>query len=298
MIQVAYLIAAVLFILGLRGLTAPDTARRGMNLAALGMLAAVIGTLLHHDIVRYEWILVGIVVGSAVGAAMAIFMPMTAMPQRIALSHAFGALAATLVGLAKYDILMADGDLGRARMGAIAFEVMFGSLTITGSLMAFAKLQELMRGAPITYRGQNAMNITLFALTFCLFIYLVFDPSQRELLYVMAGLGLTIVVLMVLPIGGADMPVVISLLNSYAGLAASATGFAIDNNVLIIAGALDGASGFLLSILMSRARTALRERSGAFGTPQERPGLRAPPAPRCARSPSRTPPSRWPTRGS
>jgi H+-translocating NAD(P) transhydrogenase subunit beta len=277
LIQAAYLLAAVLFILGLRGLTAPDTARRGMNLAAVGMLAAVVGTLLHHEIVRYEWILVGVVVGSAVGAAMAIFMPMTAMPQRIALSHAFGALAATLVGLAKYDILMAGGELDRARMAAIAFEVMFGSLTITGSLMAFAKLQELMKGAPIVYRGQNAMNISLFALTFCLFVYLVVDPSQREMLYVMSGMGLAIGVLMVLPIGGADMPVVVSLLNSYAGLAASATGFAIDNNVLIIAGALDGASGFLLSILMSRAmnRSFANVIFGAFGTPQESEGAKS-----------------------
>ena len=277
LIQAAYLLAAVLFILGLRGLTAPDTARRGMNLAALGMLAAVIGTLLHHDIVRFEWILVGAVVGSAVGAAMAIFMPMTAMPQRIALSHAFGALAATLVGLAKYDILMAGGDFGRARMGAIAFEVMFGALTVTGSLMAFAKLQELMRGTPITYRGQNAMNLTLFAATFGLFIYLIVDPSQRHLLYVLAGLGLAIGVLMVLPIGGADMPVVVSLLNSYAGLSASAMGFAIDNNVLIIAGALDGTSGFLLSILMSRAmnRSFANVIFGAFGTPQETAGAKS-----------------------
>jgi hypothetical protein len=134
-----------------------------------------------------------------------------------------------------------------------------------------------MRGSPITYRGQNAMNISLFAVTFCLFVYLVFDPSQRELLYVMAGLGLGIGVLMVLPIGGADMPVVVSLLNSYAGLAASATGFAIDNNVLIIAGALDGASGFLLSVLMSRAmnRSFANVIFGAFGTPQERPGAKS-----------------------
>jgi NAD(P) transhydrogenase subunit beta len=162
-------------------------------------------------------------------------------------------------------------------MAAIAFEVMFGSLTITGSLMAFAKLQELMKGAPITYRGQNAMNISLFALTFCLFVYLVVDPSQREMLYVMAGMGLAIGVLMVLPIGGADMPVVVSLLNSYAGLAASATGFAIDNNVLIIAGALDGASGFLLSILMSRAmnRSFANVIFGAFGTPQETAGAKS-----------------------
>ena len=154
LIQAAYLAAAVLFILGLRGLTAPDTARRGMNLAALGMLA---GRGRHAAPPRHRQLRVDRRRASwsarAVGAAMAICMPMTAMPQRIALSHAFGALAATLVGVAEYDILTAGGELGRARMGAIGFEVLFGSLTITGSLMAFGKLQELVPGAPITYRG-------------------------------------------------------------------------------------------------------------------------------------------------
>jgi NAD(P) transhydrogenase subunit beta len=268
-IQAAYLAASVLFIFGLRALSQkPETARRGMNLAGLGMLVAVAGTLLQRQIVTYEWILVGLVIGSAVGAAMAIFMPMTAMPQRIAISHAFGALAATLVGLAKYDIFVAHETLDRFRMGAIGFEVMFGSLTVTGSIMAFAKLQELVKGAPITYRLQNASNLALFALSAVLLVWLVIDPSRRDLLYVMAGIGLAIGVLMVLPIGGADMPVVVSLLNSYAGLAAAATGFAIDNNVLIIAGALDGTSGFLLSVLMSRAmnRSFTNVIFGAFGS--------------------------------
>ncbi len=264
-VEIAYLLASVLFILGLRGLSSAATARRGMNLAAIGMLLAVIGTLLNQHIITYHWILVGGVVGSVIGAAMAIFMPMTAMPQRIALSHAFGALAATLVGIEKYHRLGAE--IGSAKMAAVGFEVMFGSLTVTGSLMAFAKLQELVKGAPITYPLQNHTNISLFVGTFAMFLYLIFDPASANVFYVMIAAGLAIGVLMVLPIGGADMPVVVSLLNSYAGLAAAATGFALENNVLIIAGALDGASGFLLSILMSRAmnRSFTNVIFGAFG---------------------------------
>ena len=264
-IQASYLTASVLFILSLRGLSSPDTARRGMNLGAIGMLIAVVGTLLQHEIVRFEWILAGLVLGSAIGAPMAIFMPMTAMPQRIAISHAFGALAATLVGIDKY--YRHGAELGSATMAAVGFEVMFGSLTITGSFMAFGKLQELVRGAPITYPLQNASNLALFASTFGILLYLIFDPGNAHLFYAMACFGLAIGVLMVLPIGGADMPVVVSLLNSYAGLASAATGFALSNNVLLIAGALDGASGFLLSILMSRAmnRSFGNVLFGAFG---------------------------------
>jgi len=264
-IQGSYLTASVLFILCLRGLSSPETARRGMNFGALGMLIAIVGTLLQQEIVRPEWIVAGLVLGSAIGAPMAIFMPMTAMPQRIAISHAFGALAATLVGIDKY--YRHGAELGSGTMTAVGFEVFFGSLTITGSFMAFAKLQELVRGAPITYRLQNATNLTLFASTFGIFLYLIFDPGNAHLFYGMIFLGLMIGVLMVLPIGGADMPVVVSLLNSYAGLASAATGFALSNNVLIIAGALDGTSGFLLSVLMSRAmnRSFRNVLFGAFG---------------------------------
>lgn len=265
-IQVAYLAASVLFILGLKGLTAPDKARRGMQLAAIGMLVAVVGTLLHHDIVSYVWILIGLVLGSLIGAAMSIWMPMTAIPQRTAISHAFGALAATLVGIAHYHEHVSHG-LGRIEMAALGFEVMFGSLTITGSLMAFGKLQGLLPSAPITYKMQNASNIGLFILAVILFVYLIFNPDSQLAFYSMVGVGLLVGVLIVIPIGGADMPVVISLLNSYAGLASSATGFALQNNVLIIAGALDGASGFLLSILMSKAmnRSFTNVLFGAFG---------------------------------
>jgi NAD(P) transhydrogenase subunit beta len=268
-IQGAYLASSVLFILGLRSLTKADEARRGMNLAALGMLLAIVGTLVHQDIVRYDWIIAGLVVGTLIGYPMGMFVPMTAMPQRIAISHLFGALAATLVGIAEYWNLSHAGGVSRGTMAALGFEVLFGSLTVTGSFMAFGKLQEILPGRPITYPGQNAVNIALFLGTLGMFGYLVVHPEASTVFYVMAGLAFLIGIFMVLPIGGADMPVVISLLNSYAGLAASATGFAIGNNVLIIAGALDGASGFLLSILMSKAmnRSFGNILFGAFGAP-------------------------------
>jgi NAD(P) transhydrogenase subunit beta len=264
-IEAAYLAASVLFILGLKSLTRADSARRGMQQAAVGMVLAIVGTLLHHEIVRYEWIVGGLVVGTVIGIPLGFLVPMTAMPQRIAISHMFGALAATLVGIVEYR--EAAGGIDAVRMGALGFEVLFGALTVTGSFMAFGKLQELVPGRPVTYPGQNAVNITLFAGTLGLLVYLVLHPLAATAFYVMIALAFVIGISMVLPIGGADMPVVISLLNSYAGLASSATGFAIGNNVLIIAGALDGASGFLLSILMSKAmnRSFGNVLFGAFG---------------------------------
>ncbi|MDX2110708.1 MAG: NAD(P)(+) transhydrogenase (Re/Si-specific) subunit beta [Verrucomicrobiota bacterium] len=248
----SYLAAAVLFILGLKALSHPDRARKGMFMAEIGMLLAVVGTLLYFDIVTWVYIVIGVVIGSAIGSVMAIFMPMTAMPQRIALSHAFGALAAVLVGVYKY-IEYSPDELGRIRLGAIGFEVLFGALTVTGSLMAFGKLQELIKSAPMTYKGQNIVNITLFFATIGLYVYFLYDPTAQWAFYSFMGLGFLVGIFLVLPIGGADMPVVISLLNSYAGLAIAATGIAIDNKVLIIAGSLDGTSGFFLSMLMSKA---------------------------------------------
>ncbi|HEV7222031.1 MAG TPA: NAD(P)(+) transhydrogenase (Re/Si-specific) subunit beta [Pirellulales bacterium] len=270
-IQASYLAASVLFILGLKGLTNPAKARQGMQLAAIGMLVAVLGTLAHQEILTFTWIIAGMILGSLIGAAISIWMPMTAVPQRTAISHAFGALAATMVGIAHFhEPTHAPGSV---EMTALGFEVLFGSLTITGSFMAFGKLQGFIPSRPITYKGQNASNISLFVIAFLMFIYLIFnpDPAQNSMtsvvFYLMVVLGLAVGVLIVLPIGGADMPVVISLLNSYAGLASSATGFALQNNVLIIAGALDGASGFLLSILMSKAmnRSFANVIFGAFG---------------------------------
>jgi NAD(P) transhydrogenase subunit beta len=268
-IQLTYLAAGVLFILGLRSLTRPDKAQRGMQQAALGMLLAIIGTLLHHDIVRYDWIIGGLLLGTAIGYPLGMYVPMTAMPQRIAVSHMFGALAATLVGVAEYWLLR--GEVPRPTMAALGFEVLFGAITITGSFMAFGKLQGFITGTPVTYRGQNTTNLVLFAATVGIFIFLIFRPDTPALFYAMVACALAIGVLMVLPIGGADMPVVVSLLNSYAGLAAAATGFAIGNTVLIVCGALDGASGLLLSILMSKAmnRSFSNVLFGAFGAAPE-----------------------------
>jgi NAD(P) transhydrogenase subunit beta len=270
LIEIAYLVAGILFIYGLKALSHPKTARTGMNSAAAGMLLAVIGTLLHQEIISYTWIIVGLLIGGIIGAAMSIWMPMTAMPQRTALSHAFGALAASLVGISEYYRHVVDlhEHIPTYKMAALGFEVLFGSLTVTGSLIAFAKLQELIRGTPITYKGQNIVNVLLFALAAAIFLYLIYDPTATTLFYAMVGLSFLFGVLLVMPIGAADMPVVMSLMNSYAGLASAATGFAIGNNVLIIAGTLDGFSGFILSILMCKAmnRSITNVLFGAFGS--------------------------------
>jgi NAD(P) transhydrogenase subunit beta len=263
-LEATYLIASILFVLGLRGLSHPDSARRGMILAAAGMAAAIIGTLFHPSIVTYVYILVGLAVGSAIGIPMAM-VPMTAMPQRTALSHAFGALAASLVGVAEYTIY--GVHLGPIKMGALGFEVMLGSLTTTGSLIAAAKLQELMRGTPIQFKGQHIFNLCLFLATLGCYVGWLTHPEMAGLFYGMIGCALLFGVMLVIPIGSADMPVVMSLLNSYAGLSSAATGFVLSNNVLIIAGTLDGFSGFILSILMCRAmnRSITNVLFGGFG---------------------------------
>jgi NAD(P) transhydrogenase subunit beta len=271
MVELAYLAAAVLFILGLKLLASPRTARKGMYLAEFGMLAAIVGTLLHHEIVSYVWILIGLFVGSVAGGIIAIWTPMTAMPQRTALSHAFGALAVALVGVAEYYSQGAVA-LGTVKMTAIGFEVMLGCITFTGSMMAWGKLQGVLPGSPTTYPGQNVANMGILVGLVGSVLYLIVVPTAPMwLFYAMLTFALAFGVLFVLPIGAADMPVVIALLNSYAGLAGSATGFALDNKILIIAGALDGASGFILSILMCKAmnRSITNVLFGAFGKAPE-----------------------------
>ena len=265
-IEFSYLLASILFILGLKGLSHPETAKRGMHLAEFGMLMAIIGTLMHHEIVSFTWILAGLAIGSVVGLAMGFWVPMTAMPQRTALSHAFGAFAAALVGISEY--FKHQGHIEPIMMGALGFEVMLGALTTTGSLLAFAKLQGLVRGTPMTYKGQNVFNMALLAVTVGIFVYLIFAPGSMPLFFTMVGLSFIFGLLLVMPIGSADMPVVMSLLNSYAGLASAATGFVLSNKVLIIAGTLDGFSGFILSILMCRAmnRSITNVLFGAFGS--------------------------------
>jgi proton-translocating NAD(P)+ transhydrogenase subunit beta len=268
-VQLAYLAAGALFILGLKGICHPTTARRGVLYAEIGMLLAVVGTLVQAEIVEFEWIAAALVVGSAIGAVMAIFMPMTAMPQRIALSHAFGALAAALVGTSEF--YLHTPDIGGFTMGALAFEVLLGFLTFTGSLMAFGKLQGLLPSRPIVYQGQNIASLSLLAVAVLLGVALVLNPSLQALFPLLILLALAFGVLLIIPIGGADMPTVISLLNSYAGLSGAAMGFVLDNKVLIIAGALDGSSGFLLSVIMCRAmnRSFTNVLFGAFGQVQE-----------------------------
>jgi NAD(P) transhydrogenase subunit beta len=261
----AYIVSAILFILGLKGLSSPKYARRGMFAAEAGMALAVIGTLFHHDIVEYQWIALGLAIGTVVGGSMGYWIPMTSVPQRTALSHSLGALAAFLVGIAEY--LRHGADAGAVLMTAIGFEVMIGGLTFTGSLMAAAKLQELLRGSPITYPGQNASNFTLLATMIACLVTLIIAPGLQPVFFVLITLALLFGLLLVIPIGAADMPVVISLLNSYAGLADAAMGFVLMNKIQIITGSLDGTSGFLLSLLMCRAmnRSATNVLFGAFG---------------------------------
>jgi NAD(P) transhydrogenase subunit beta len=267
--QLTYLAASVLFILGLRSLTRPDKARRGMQQAAVGMLLALCGTLMNHQIVDYRWIAGGLVLGALIGYPLGMWVPTTALPQRIAFSLSFGALAATLVGVAEYYSTFhgGEGHIGPAKMAALGFEVLLGSLTVTGALIAAGKLKEWIPSQPMTYRGQNLVNFALFAGALALFGMVVVNPANGTAFYGMIAIAALLGVLMVMPIGGADMPVVVALLNSYCGLAAAATGFALGNSILIICGALDGASGFLLSILMSKAmnRSFANVLFGAFG---------------------------------
>jgi NAD(P) transhydrogenase subunit beta len=269
LIQASYLLASVLFILGLRSLTRPDKARRGMQQAAVGMLFAIIGTLLNHTIVDYRWIAGGLVLGVIIGYPMGQWVPMTAMPQRIALALTFSALAATLVGVAEYHSAIAAGTLpARTTMLALGFEIMLGSITVGGTLIAAGKLQEWITSKPVTYPGQNVVNGVIFLGIVALATYTIVDPSAQWAFYSMIGASVFFGIMLVMPIGGADMPVVVALLNSYSGLASCATGFAIGNVILIISGSLDGASGFILSILMSKAmnRSFTNVLFGAFGS--------------------------------
>jgi NAD(P) transhydrogenase subunit beta len=264
--QLSYLLSTGLFVFSLKWLSHPSTARRGVVAGVLGMSFAILGTLLHPEIVTFKWIAIAVVVGTLAGIPLS-RVPLTAVPQRTALSHAFGGLAAGLVGTAKYVLWLRAGELTAFRTGALTVEVILGYLTFTGSLMAAGKLQEVLPTRPIVYRGQNVLNLTLFAIALVCGVTLVARPELWVLFPVMIGLSLLFGVLLILPIGGADMPTVISLLNSYAGLSAVAMGFVLENKLLITAGALDGSSGFILSVIMCRAmnRSFTNVLFGAFG---------------------------------
>ncbi len=265
-LKFSYILSAALFILGLKGLSSPKWARKGMFLAEWGMVMAGVGRLFLPQIVEYKWIAAGLAIGTVLGGSLGLWVPMTAVPQRTAFSHSLGALAATLIGISEF--VRHHGEIGRVLMTALGFEVIIGGLTFTGSLMAAAKLQELLPGAPITYKGQNVSNFLLLAVMLGSLIYLIAVPDAPPLVfYAVVGMALVFGLLLVVPIGAADMPVVISLLNSYAGLADAAMGFVLMNKIQIITGSLDGTSGFLLSILMCRAmnRSAMNVLFGAFG---------------------------------
>ncbi len=261
-----YILAAAGFILAIKWMNSPTTARRGVIVGEIGMLLAVVGTLLRHEVVNYEWILIAFFVGTAIGVPIAYYMPMTAVPQRTAISHACGALASALIGTAEYFRRAPHGFV----MGALILETLLGFLTCTASIMAFGKLQEILPTRPITWRGQNLVNLGVFGLAVATGIALIISPGQTWLFPIFILLSLIFGVLLIVPIGGADMPTVIALLNSYAGLSASAMGFVLDNKLLIVAGALDGSSGFILSVIMCRAmnRSFANVLFGAFGTVQ------------------------------
>ncbi len=265
-IEIVYLIASALFILSLKWMSSPNTARRGVWAGEIGMVLAIAGTLLHHGM-EYKWIVIALVLGTGIGIPLG-RVQMTAVPQRTALSHAFGALCVTLVGTAEF--YLRSPNVPRFMMAVLAMEVILGSLTFTGSLMAAGKLQEILPQRPLTYKGQNFVNLGLLAVAVAIAVYLVQHPEGRQLFPFMIGIPLVFGVLMVVPIGGADMPTVISLLNSYAGLSAAAMGFVLDSKLLIIAGALDGSSGFILSVIMSKAmnRSFTNVLFGAFGQVQ------------------------------
>src|ERR1700730_4850523 len=266
-IQIIYLVSTVLFILSLKWLSAPSSARRGVWAGELGMLLAIIATLLYREIVDYKWIAIALVLGTIIGVPLG-RVQMTAVPQRTALSHAFGALCVTLVGSAEF--YMRSPDISRFMMAVLSLEVILGGLTVTGSLMAAGKLQEILPQRPLTYKGQNLVNFLLLAGALVIAISLVLHPEARLLFPFMILIALTFGVLLIIPIGGADMPTVISLLNGYAGLSAGAMGFVLNSKLLIIAGALDGSSGLILSIIMSKAmnRSFANVLFGAFGQVQ------------------------------
>jgi H+-translocating NAD(P) transhydrogenase subunit beta len=266
-IELTYLAATALFILSLKWMSAPPTARHGVWAGEIGMVLAIAGTLLTHGIVDYKWIAIALVLGTIIGVPLGM-VQMTAVPQRTALSHAFGALCVTLVGTSEF--YLRGAEVSRFTMSVLCMEVILGSLTFTGSLMAAGKLQEVLPQRPITFRGQNILNLSALAVAIGLAAYVVEHPGHTHVFPFIVGIPLLFGVLMIIPIGGADMPTVISLLNSYAGLSAAAMGFVLDSKLLIVAGALDGASGFILSLNMSKAmnRSFTNVLFGAFGQEQ------------------------------
>ncbi|HUJ31861.1 MAG TPA: NAD(P)(+) transhydrogenase (Re/Si-specific) subunit beta [Candidatus Acidoferrum sp.] len=267
LIDFTYLVAAVLFILSLKWLSSPVTARHGVLAGEIGAALAVCATLFDPELVQYKWIVVALIVGAGIGIPLGM-VRMTAVPQRTALSHAFGALSATMIGIAEYYVRAPH--VTKFGMVEIGLEVIIGSLTFTGSLIAAGKLQEILPQRPITYRGQNIVSLSVLGTAIVIALILTVHPEYTHLFPAMVAVALFFGVLLVTPIGGADMPTVISLLNSYAGLSAALLGFVLNSRVLVVAGALDGSSGFILSVIMCKAmnRSFTNVMFGAFGQVQ------------------------------
>ena len=267
LIDLTYIVAAVLFILSLKWLSSPVTARHGVLAGEIGAALAVGATLFNPELVQYRWIVIALIIGAGIGVPLGM-VHMTAVPQRTALSHAFGALSATMIGIAEYYVRAPQ--VTKFGMVEIGLEVIIGSLTFTGSLIAAGKLQEILPQRPITYRGQNIVSLSVLGTAVVLALILVIHPAYMKLFPAMVGVALFFGVLLVTPIGGADMPTVISLLNSYAGLSAALLGFVLNSKVLVVAGALDGSSGFILSVIMCKAmnRSFTNVLFGAFGQEQ------------------------------
>lgn len=264
-IQLSYLVATGFFISGLKKLGSPATARQGNQWAAIGMLIGIVVTMFSHEILSFEWIIAGMIVGSAIGVYIARTVEMTGMPEMVALLNGLGGGASVLVAGGEYLrdplILSPDG------LFTVGMSVFIGAVTFTGSIMAYGKLSGKLPGNPITFAGQKPLNAVLAALATFASIYLIFEPTNLWILAGIAILSFALGVMFVLPIGGADMPVVISLLNSLSGVAASATGFVLNNSLLIVSGALVGASGFILTMIMCKAmnRPLSNVLFGAFG---------------------------------
>ena len=249
-IPIIYLISAVFFILGLRQLSHPRTALKGNRTASIGMLLAIVATLLNNQILDFQSIFIAILIGSSIGAILAKQIEMTSMPQLVALFNGFGGAASLLVATAEF---YRGGVFPIFIFFTIALSVLIGSVTFSGSFIAFLKLQGIMKGAPIQFKGQHAFNGLLVVLVITSSIYGLLNPLQLGSIFlIIIGVSLLLGILFVLPIGGADMPVIISLLNSFSGLAACATGFVIQNDALIISGSLVGASGIILTDIMCK----------------------------------------------
>ncbi len=269
LIQFSFVVAAALFIFGLKQLGSPATARRGNLISSIGMLIAIVSALVDQGIVEYQFILIGIALGAIVGVAAARLVQMTSMPEMVALFNGFGGMASLLVGWAALS-----PAAGTFNLVTIVLSILIGGLTFTGSLVAYGKLSETISSAAVMFTGQQVVNslivlsILASAFMFCL------HPADPQWLYLVVGLSLLFGIMAVIPIGGADMPVVISLLNSYSGLAACAAGFAVDNNILIVAGSLVGASGIILTQIMCKAmnRSLANVLFSGFGSAQAQGG--------------------------